>query len=113
LLRTEVERGLDQIKHFVLPLLCHSTLEYLVKNKTFQPHNSSGTFLTMGDQTMRDTDSSERTHSGNEKAYDVDVPDSRSSEESDNNEDAQAGVKRIEAVSKSWTTTSLVIAYVT
>jgi hypothetical protein len=96
----------------VLPLLCHSTLEYLVKNKTFQPLNSSGTFLTMG-EAMRDTDSSERTHSGNEKTYDVDVPDSRSSEESDNNEDAQAGVKRIEAVSKSWTTTSLVIAYVT
>jgi hypothetical protein len=96
----------------VLPLLCHSTLEYLVKNKTFQPLNSSGTFLTMRGA-MRDTDSRERTHSGNEKAYDVDVPDSRSSEESDNSEDAQAGVKRIEAVSRSWTTTSLVIAYVT
>jgi hypothetical protein len=62
---------------------------------------------------MRDASSSERAHSGNEKAYDVDASDSRLSEESSGSEDAQAGVKRIEAVSKSWTTTSLVIAYVT
>lgn len=68
--------------------------------------------MTMS-ETMRDTDSSERAHSGNEKTYDVDGPDSRSSQESDQSKDAQAGVKRIEAVSKSWTTTSLVIAYVT
>jgi hypothetical protein len=64
-------------------------------------------------ETMRDADSTERTHGGNEKVYDVDAHDSRSSEENDHGNDAQAGVKRIEAVSKSWTTASLVIAYAT
>lgn len=56
-------------------------------------------------------------HNGDEKAYDVHAPsDDRSGDELDSqhsSEEAQAGVKRIEAVSKAWTMTSLVIAYVT
>lgn len=55
-------------------------------------------------------------HDGDEKAYDVNGPnDSRSGHDSDSqlsSEDAQAGVKRIEAVSKAWTLVSLTIAYV-
>ena len=53
---------------------------------------------------------------GDEKAYDVNAPsDYRSGDESDSrhsHEEAQAGVKRIEAVSKAWTLASLTIAYV-
>jgi hypothetical protein len=54
---------------------------------------------------------------GDEKSYDVHAPQSdyRSGDESDSgrsSEEAQAGVKRIEAVSKAWTTVSLVVAYV-
>lgn len=55
-------------------------------------------------------------HDRDEKAYDVNEPsDSRSGDEIDSrrsSEDAQAGVKRIEAVSKAWTLVSLTIAYV-
>ncbi|KAJ4395127.1 hypothetical protein N0V91_011063 [Didymella pomorum] len=56
-------------------------------------------------------------HDVDEKTYDVHAPpsDYRSGDESDSgrsSEDAQAGVKRIEAVSKAWTTVSLVFAYV-
>lgn len=59
----------------------------------------------------------EHSHDGDEKAYDVHAPpsDYRSGDESDSrhsSEEAQAGVKRIEAVSKAWTTVSLVVAYV-
>ncbi|KAF9693031.1 hypothetical protein EKO04_009101 [Ascochyta lentis] len=65
--------------------------------------------------TMRPNDS--YSNEGDEKAYDVRPPsDARWGEETDSrrsSEEAQAGVKRIEAVSKSWTLTSLVIAYVT
>ncbi|KAF2628516.1 MFS general substrate transporter [Macroventuria anomochaeta] len=58
------------------------------------------------------------SHDGDEKAYDINAPpsDYRSVDESDSrrsSEEAQAGVKRIEAVSKAWTLTSLIIAYVT
>ncbi len=57
------------------------------------------------------------SHDGDEKGYDVSAPsDYRSGDESDSrrsSEEVQAGVKRIEAVSKSWTLTSLIIAYVT
>lgn len=57
------------------------------------------------------------SHDGDEKAYEVNAPsDYRSGDESDSrrsSEEAQAGVKRIEAVSKAWTSTSLIIAYVT
>lgn len=51
-----------------------------------------------------------------EKAYDVNThPDHPSSDDADSrrsSEDAQAGVKRIEAVSKAWTLASLTMAYV-
>lgn len=57
------------------------------------------------------------SHDGDEKAYDTNVPsDYRDGDDSDSrrsSEDAQAGVKRIEAVSKAWTLTSLIVAYVT
>jgi hypothetical protein len=56
------------------------------------------------------------SHGGDEKAYGANPPGYRSGDESDNgrsSEEVQAGVKRIEAVSKSWTLTSLIIAYVT
>lgn len=64
---------------------------------------------------MRASDAHSRD--GDEKAYDVHEPpsDYRSGDGSDSgrsSEDAQAGVKRIEAVSKAWTTASLVVAYV-
>ncbi|KAF3046950.1 hypothetical protein E8E12_009159 [Didymella heteroderae] len=54
---------------------------------------------------------------GDEKTYDIHAPpsDFRSGDESDSrrsSEDAQAGVKRIEAVSKAWTTVSLIVAYI-
>jgi SP family sugar:H+ symporter-like MFS transporter len=56
-------------------------------------------------------------HNGNEKADELNaLPDYQSGDDSDSrrsSEDAQAGVKRIEAVSKAWTFTSLTIAYVT
>jgi hypothetical protein len=57
------------------------------------------------------------SHDADEKTYDVHAPspDYPSGGESDSgrsSEDAQAGVKRIEAVSKAWTTVSLVVAYV-
>jgi hypothetical protein len=59
----------------------------------------------------------ERTRNGNENAYDLTtMPDQQFSNDFDSqrsSEDAQAGVKRIEAVSKAWTFTSLTIAYVT
>ena len=58
-----------------------------------------------------------RAHNGDEKFHDDHPPsDYRSGDDSDSrhsSEDAQAGVKRIEAVSKAWTLTSLTIAYVT
>lgn len=64
---------------------------------------------------MRAGDS--HSHDADEKTYDVHAPpsDYRSGDESDSgrsSEDAQAGVKRIEAVSKAWTTVSLIVAYV-
>lgn len=57
------------------------------------------------------------SHDADEKTYDVHAPpsDYRSGDEPDSgrsSEDAQAGVKRIEAVSKAWTTASLIVAYV-
>ncbi|KAH6625316.1 major facilitator superfamily domain-containing protein [Boeremia exigua] len=56
-------------------------------------------------------------HDEDEKAYDVNRPsESPSGDDLDSgrsSEEAQAGVKRIEAVSKAWTVTSLTIAYVT
>lgn len=57
------------------------------------------------------------SHDADEKAYDVQAPpsDYRSGDETDSgrsSEDVQAGVKRIEAVSKAWTTVSLVVAYI-
>jgi len=56
-------------------------------------------------------------HNGHEKADGLNaLPDYHSGDDSDSrrsSEDAQAGVKRIEAVSKAWTFTSLAIAYVT
>lgn len=64
---------------------------------------------------MRPSDG--HSHDGDEKTYDVNPPsDYRFGDESDSqqsSEEAQAGVKRIEAVSKSWTLTSLITAYVT
>lgn len=57
-----------------------------------------------------------QSHEGDEKAYDVNAPsDYRSGDDSDSrhsSEEAQAGVKRIEAVSKAWTLVSLTVAYV-
>jgi hypothetical protein len=57
------------------------------------------------------------SHDTDEKAYDTNAPSGyRSGDESDSgrsSEEVQAGVKRIEAVSKSWTFLSLVVAYVT
>lgn len=57
------------------------------------------------------------SHDRDEKAYDVHPPsDYRSGDEPDSgrsSEDVQAGVRRIEAVSKSWTLASLIVAYVT
>lgn len=67
---------------------------------------------------MRNSMRSDGTHfhDGDEKAYNAHPPsDYRSGDESDSgrsSEEAQAGVKRIEAISKSWTLTSLIIAYV-
>lgn len=56
-------------------------------------------------------------HHGDQKTDAIaSTPDYRSGDDSDSrrsSEDAQAGVKRIEAVSKAWTWTSLTIAYVT
>ena len=49
---------------------------------------------------------------GKEAEYDRDLPSDGNDSASINSE-AQAGVKRIEAVSKAWTKTSLIIAYVT
>ena len=64
---------------------------------------------------MRPSDG--QSHDGDEKAYDINPPsDYRFGDESDgqrSSEEAQAGVKRIEAVSKSWTLTSVNIADVT
>lgn len=63
---------------------------------------------------MRATD--RPSDDADEKTFDHAPPsDYRSGDESDSgrsSEDAQAGVKRIEAVSKAWTTVSLVVAYV-
>jgi SP family sugar:H+ symporter-like MFS transporter len=45
---------------------------------------------------------------------DVDYnPDRSLSDDASNDHSAQAGVKRIEAVSKAWTKTSIIVAYVT
>jgi hypothetical protein len=59
----------------------------------------------------------ENPHDGNGKADELNaLPEYQSGDDSDSrcgSEDAQAGVKRIEAVSKAWTFTSLTIAYVT
>ena len=56
-------------------------------------------------------------HNGDEKSDELSaLPEYQSSDDVDSrssSEDAQAGVKRIEAVSKAWTSTSLTIAYVT
>lgn len=66
---------------------------------------------------MRD---SIRSSGGNHSVTDKDIQHSdddnaayrQSSDSGSNHADVQAGVKRIEAVSKSWTKTSLIIAYV-
>lgn len=64
---------------------------------------------------MRQSDG--HSHDGDEKAYDANpLSNYQSGDDSDSprtSEDAQAGVKRIEAVSKAWTLTSLIVAYVT
>lgn len=58
-------------------------------------------------------------HNGTPDAFGKDAELHRDTYLSDENDTAsetsekQAGVKRIEAISKSWTTTSLIIAYVT
>jgi SP family sugar:H+ symporter-like MFS transporter len=60
-----------------------------------------------------------RAGGGTPNTFGKDAEPDRDTYSSDGHETAsetsekQAGVKRIEAVSKSWTTTSLVIAYVT
>ncbi|KAI6777623.1 uncharacterized protein J7T54_003358 [Emericellopsis cladophorae] len=54
----------------------------------------------------------DRGHVGKEGDYDRERSMSGSGEDSASEHSQQAGVKRIEAVSKAWTTTSLVIAYV-
>lgn len=64
---------------------------------------------------MRPSD--EHSRDGDKNGYDVNPPfDYRFGDQSDGQqsiEETQAGVKRIEAVSRSWTLTSLVVAYVT
>lgn len=57
------------------------------------------------------------SHDGDEKTFDLRPgSDTQSGDDIDSRrstEEAQAGVRRIEAVSKSWTLTSLILAYVT